>query len=71
MGKKGLVGEQGLVLELNPVPCLMGLHCMLQDNDFELFYGLGVSEFALGNEGTDMGRQGMDTLIRELVHIRE
>ena len=69
MSKKGLVGELGLVLELNVVPCLVVLHCMLQDHDFEYFYGLGVSEFTLQDEGTDAGRQGMDTLIGELADI--
>ena len=44
---------------------------MLQDHDFEHFLGLGVSEFTLGDEGTDMGRQGMDTLIRELADVRK
>ena len=69
--KKGLVGELGLVLELDPVPYLVVSHCVLQDHDFEYLYGLGVSEFTLGDEGRDMGTQGMDTLIRELADIRE
>ena len=55
----------------DPVPCLMVLHCMLQDHDFEHFYGLGMGEFALGDEGIDMSRQGMNTLVRELVDVRE
>ena len=41
MGKKGLVDELGLVLEPDPVPCLMVLDCMLQEHDFEYFYDLG------------------------------
>ena len=45
VSKKGLVGDLGLVLEPEPVPCLMVSHCMLQDYDFEHFYGLVVSEF--------------------------
>ena len=71
VSKKGLEGELGLALELDLVPCLMTLHCKLQNHDFEYLFGLGVSEFTLGDKGTDMGRQGMDTLIRELADIRE
>ena len=71
MAKKGLVGELGLVLELDLVPCHVVLHCVLQDHDFEHFYGLGVGEFALGDKGTYMDTQGMDTLIGELADIRE
>ena len=56
MGKKGLVGELGLVLELDPVLCLMVSHCVLQDHTFEHFYGVGMVEFALRDEGTYMGR---------------
>ena len=58
MSRKELVGELGLVLELDPVPCLLVSHCMLQEHDFEHFYGLGENEFTLGDEGTDRGRQG-------------
>ena len=69
MDKKGLVGELGLVLELDPVPCLAVLHCVLQDDDVEHFYSLGVVKFVLGDEGTYISRWGMDTLIRELANI--
>ena len=44
---------------------------MLQDHNFELFYGLGVSEFTLGNDGTDMGREDMCIPIGELADIGE
>ena len=71
MSKKGLAGELGLVLQLDPVPCLVVSHCMLQDHDFEHFLGMGVSEFTLGDEGTDMGRQSMNTLNREPADIRQ
>ena len=35
VGRKGLVGELGLVLEPGPVPGLMVSNSMLQDHDFE------------------------------------
>ena len=34
VGEKTLVGELGLVLEPDPVPCLVVLHCVLQDHEF-------------------------------------
>ena len=71
VGKKGLVGELGLILKPDPVPCLMVMPCMLQDHDCEHFYGLERSEFALGDEGTDTSRQGMDTHVGELADIGE
>ena len=46
-------------------------HCMLQDHDFKHLLGLEVGKFALGDEGADMGQQGMDALIRELADIGE
>ena len=69
--KKELVGELGLVLEPDLVSGLMVSHCMLQDHDFVHLLGLGVGKLALGNKGTDVGRQGMDTLVRELADIRQ
>ena len=71
MGEKSLVGELGLVLELNQAPCLMVSHCMLQDHEFWHLLGFGVREFTLGDEGNDMGVLGMDTLIGELADIGE
>ena len=50
---------------------LMVSHGILQDHDFQHFLGLGVREFARGNEGRDMARQGMDTIIRELADIEQ
>ena len=44
---------------------------MLQDHDFKHLLGLRMGELALGNEGVDVGRQVMATLIRELVDIGE
>ena len=40
LGKKGTVGELGLVLEPDPVPGIMVSHSMLRDHDFEHFHGL-------------------------------
>ena len=42
LGEKRLIGELGLVLELDPVPCLMVFHCMLQDHEFEHLLGFKV-----------------------------
>ena len=61
VSKKGLVDELGLVLEPDPVPCLVVSHCMLQDDNVEHFLGLVVSEFTLEDKVTDVSRQGMDT----------
>ena len=71
VGKKGLVGELRLVLEMDPVSCIMVLHCMLQDHDFKHLLGLGMREFTKGDEGRYMGRQDMDTLTGELADVRE
>ena len=54
MGKKGLVGELVLVLETDPVSCLMISHYMLQDHDFEHLLHLGVWKFTLCNDVTGM-----------------
>ena len=64
IGEKSLVGELGLVLEPDPAPCLVVLHCMLQ-HEFQHLLGFGVREFTLEDEGSDMGVQGMDNLIGE------
>ena len=50
MGEKSLVGELELVLEPDPVPCLMVSHCMLQDHEIKHLLGFGVREFTLGDE---------------------
>ena len=71
LGKKGLVGKLGLVLEMDPVSGLMVLHCMLQNHDLKHLLGLGMREFTFGDKGGYRGRQGMDTLIGELADIRE
>ena len=71
MGKKGLVGELGLIPETDPVSGLIISHCMLQDHDFKHLLGLGMREFTLADKGGYAGRQGMDTLIRELADVRE
>ena len=71
VGEKNLVGELGLVLELDPVPCLMVKHCALQEHEFWHLFGFGVREFTMGDDSSDMGIQGMDTLIRELADIGE
>ena len=71
MSEKGLVGELGLGLEPYPVSGLTVLHFMLQDHDFKHFLGLRVREFALGEEVSDMGSQGVDAIIGELADIRE
>ena len=63
--------ELGLVLEPDPVMSLMISYGMLWDLAFQHFLGLGVREFALGNESVDVSRQSMDTLIGELADIRE
>ena len=44
---------------------------MLQDHDFKHLLGLGVGKLTLGDEGADVGQQGMDALIRELADIGE
>ena len=64
-----MVCELGLVLEPDPVMGLIVLHGVLQDNYLQHFLGMGVGKFTLGDEGRDMGRQGMDTLIGESVDI--
>ena len=56
---------------MDPVSGLMVSHCMLQDHDFKHLLGLGMREFALGDEGGYMGGQGIDTLIGELADIGE
>ena len=71
MGKKGLIGEQGLVLETDQVSGLMVSHCMLQDHDFKHLCGLGMREFTLADKGGYVGRQGIDTLIRDLADVGE
>ena len=71
VGRKGLVGELGLVLEPDLISDLIVLHCLLQDPAVKHLLGLGEGKLALGDEGADAGRQGMDTLIRELADIRE
>ena len=55
MGEKSLVGELGLVLEPDSVPCLVISHSMLQDHEFKHLHSFGVREFALGDEDSDMG----------------
>ena len=71
LGKKGLVCELVMVLEVDPVSGFIVSHCMLQDHDFKHLLGLRVGEFALGSEGAYADRQGMDTHIEELEDIRE
>ena len=55
VGEKSLVGELGLVLEPDPVPCLMVSCSMLQDHEFKHLLGFGVRKFTLVDEGCDMG----------------
>ena len=62
MREKGLVGELGLVLKLDPVPGLMVLHSMLQDHDFKHFLGFGMGELAHSDDVGSVGGQSMDTL---------
>ena len=71
MREESLLGELGLILELDPVPCLVVLHSVLQDHKFKHLLGFRVKEFTLEDEGIDMGVKGMDTLTRELADIRE
>ena len=51
MGKKELVDELGLVLEMDPVSGLMVSHCVLQDHYLKQLLGLVMREFTLGDEG--------------------
>ena len=44
---------------------------MLQEHDFEHFYGLGIIEFTFGDKGTGTGRKDIDTLIGELADIEQ
>ena len=69
LGEKGLVGQLGLVLGLDPVLGFMLSHCMLKDHDFEHLLSFRVGEFTLVDEGGDMGVWGMDALTGELAHI--
>ena len=68
VGEEHPVGQLGLVLEPDSVPCLMVLHSMLQDHEWKHPLGFGVREFALGDE-CDAGILGMDNLIGELAHV--
>ena len=69
--EKGLLGEMGLVLLVDPVSVLMESHCELHDHDFEYLLGLDMEEFTLGDEVTDAHGQYIYTLIWELPNIRE
>ena len=55
MGEKSLVGQLGLVLKSDPVPGFVESPGMLQDHDFKHCLGFWVREFALVDEGIDMG----------------
>ena len=55
LGEMNLVGEVGVLLELDPVPCLMVSHSMLQDHDLEHLLGFGVGEFTLRDKCSDRG----------------
>ena len=55
MGKKGLVGQLGLVLGPDSVPDFMEPHCVLEDHDLQHLCGLIVGEHALVDESSYPG----------------
>ena len=55
LGEKILVGELELVLEPDPVPCLLVSHSRLQNHEFKHLMGSQVRSFAQGDEGSGMG----------------
>ena len=71
VGEEGLVHELGLVLEPDPVSDLMISYSMLQDHGFKHLLHLGMEGLTSGNEVTELGQQGIDTLIGKLADIGE
>ena len=55
MREKGFVAQLQLVLEWDPVPGFMESHGILQDHDFEHFLGFREREFAMVDEGGNVG----------------
>ena len=71
MGKKGSVGQQRLVLELDLVPGFVVPHTMLEDHNLQHLLGFIMVEPAIVDKGHDVDVQGVDAFIKLLVHIQE
>ena len=71
VSQEGLVCQGGLVLQADPILCLMVFHCVLQTNNLHNFSDFFSGEFALANDGTYSIREGMYTFIWELSETKK
>ena len=67
MGKKGPVGELGLVLEPDPVLGFVVPHCVLEEHNLQHLPGLIMGELTLVDDSSYPGIDGVDAFIGQLV----
>ena len=68
MSQEGLVCQGSLVLQVDPIPCLMVFYSVLQAHNLHAFCNFFAGEFTLSNNGSDSIGKGMYTFIWELLH---